>query len=91
MKQKTFISFIVGCLFLLCFPCIGEGQNGATDFLQQRKSIFEDLDKREVTTGFLSDYALDLIPLDRYNGILQDRAFSFQFLFLSIYCNIKAS
>ncbi|MDO4722958.1 hypothetical protein [Porphyromonas circumdentaria] len=91
MKQKTFISFIVGYLFLLCSPYIGEGQNGAPDFLQQRKSIFEDLDKREVTTGFLSDYALDLIPLDRYNGILQDSAFSFQFLSLSIYCNIKAT
>lgn len=76
MKQKTFISSIVGCLFLLCSSYIGEGQNGATDFLQQRKAIFEDLDKREVTTGFLSDYALDLIPLDRYNGILQDSAFS---------------
>lgn len=76
MKQKTFISFIVGCLFLLCSPYTGEGQNGATDFLQQRKAIFEDLDKREVTTGFLSDYALDLIPLERYNGILQDSAFS---------------
>lgn len=69
--MKT-INHLILCLITLCLFLIKSQAQTITSNEVVRSSLdemFEDLDKSKVPTGYLLDYAMDLVEFDRYNGM----------------------
>lgn len=69
--MKAYIKVLA--IFLLNFILSQStiAQNSSEVFSSVRNhldSMFEDLDKTKISTGFLEDYAIDLVDLHQYNG-----------------------
>jgi hypothetical protein len=57
--------------FLLC--AMSFVSFAQTDPLRnQLNSVFTNIDKSQVPTGFLEEYGVPLLPLDVFNGVLTD-------------------
>lgn len=48
------------------------GQDTPDDYMNRINYIFANVDHSKVTTGLLSDYGLQIIPPEYYDGALQD-------------------
>lgn len=86
---------IILCLITLCLFLIKSQAQTITSNEVVRSSLdemFEDLDKSKVPTGYLLDYAMDLVEFDRYNGMeLTDSNYVTSPIFEEILLSIKSA
>ena len=68
--MKKIISFLC-CMFATCQFLLAD-MNAYDLFREEMEDIFEYVDKDQIPTGILSDYGLQFIYPDAYNGIVCD-------------------
>lgn len=66
MRNKYKIEFLAICLFLLF------GSVTAQTYYETINTIFENVDKSKITTGLLSDYGVQMVDIESFNGIPTD-------------------
>lgn len=66
MRNKYKIEFLVFCLFLLF------GSVTAQTYNETINTIFEHVDKSKIATGLLSDYGIQMVDIESFNGIPTD-------------------
>ncbi len=69
MNKKKYIFLLFFLSFLIG---LAKAQDTLVDFKNQVNYVFANIDHSKVTTGLLSDYGLQIIPPEYYNGALQD-------------------
>lgn len=68
--MRTLITKIASSILGLAICCnVSAQSSNSGDVRSQVDYMFEDLDKTKVLTGFLLDYAIDLLDLSLYNGL----------------------
>lgn len=58
--------------FLLLISLLIKAQSGLSDYKSRVDYIFANVDHSQVSTGLLSDYGLQIIPPEYYDGVLRD-------------------
>lgn len=87
--MKTLLKVKTSCL-LLTLLGINQAQAQAPDPTRQYlDNLVAPLDKTQVPTGFLAEYAVPLVPLDVFNGTLTDSSRTnpdgFRFIYTTVY------
>ncbi|SHE75458.1 hypothetical protein SAMN05444278_10544 [Psychroflexus salarius] len=59
-------------LSILCCTLFLNAQQANTDFANQMNTIFQHLDKNRVPHGILTDFGLEYVDLNGYNGTLNN-------------------
>lgn len=67
MKKITF------SILLLISVCFSYSQNNQLDELH---NVFSPLDKNKISTGILSDYGVQLVSFNPFNGVLSDSSYT---------------
>ena len=66
MRNRYKINFLAICFFLIF------GSITAQSYNETINTIFEHVDKSKITTGLLSDYGVQMVDIESFNGIPTD-------------------
>lgn len=80
---------IVFVLPFLCFWYVGFAQTPTDEFINRMNYVFANVNRNNVSTGLLSNYGAQAIPLEYYNGVPADSNYvdldSYKLLYAGLY------
>jgi len=65
-----------------------KAQNYNTQFVAKMNKLFQQIDKSQITSGLLSDYALELVDILTFNGIPADSNYITPDTWLNLYSTV---